>query len=599
MYRTPPAGAPLILQPSPPLPPRGLTRRWRYRQPQAATLAPGESLVQRVLRARGVTEPALAAAFLEPRLTGLHDPSLIPDLDRAAARLLAALDAREPIAIYGDYDVDGVTASAILWHVMAALRPDAPVSTYVPHRVDEGYGINSAAIAALADQGVKVVVSVDCGVTAVDPAAVARRRGIDLIITDHHNPPASLADLPDAYAVVHPRRPDSAYPFGDLSGAGVAYKLAWRLATLAAGSSKVAPDVRALLVDLLAFAALGAIADIVPLLDENRVLARHGLARIRSGRFRGLRELVRAARLESQEISAWDVGFRLGPRLNACGRLAHARDAVELFTSASAERAADIAADLEMHNRDRREIEQAIFASACERIVRDGLDSADRRAIVLADPQWHQGVVGIVCSRLVERFCRPAILLRSESGRCHGSARSIDGFNLHAALQRCAPLLEKFGGHNMAAGLALRESDLPAFASAFTAVANEEIAVERLVREATVDAPALLSELTLEAVRELERLEPHGPGNPPVRLALHACTIAANPTPLGKGGEHLSMLLRQEPSPRCVRVVAWKWAEHRGALHAGMRVDALVRPQISRYSGEAVELELTDLACPE
>ena len=257
---------------------RGVLKRWAVR-----TAAPGgepaggggagggAGLAERVLAARGVTG-AEATAFLDPRLSGLHDPSLIPDLDRAAERLLAALEKRELVVIYGDYDVDGITASAILFHMFRLLKPEAPLRMYVPHRVDEGYGLNSEAISHLADQGARVIVSVDCGVTAVGPASVARARGVDLIITDHHNPPQRVEDLPAAYAVVHPRRPDSAYPFGELSGAGVAYKLAWRLATLASGSNRASPAARELLVDLLGFAALGAIADVVPLVGENRVI---------------------------------------------------------------------------------------------------------------------------------------------------------------------------------------------------------------------------------------------------------------------------------------------------------------------------------------
>src|SRR5262245_51824098 len=261
---------------------RGLSKLWKSRTAVLAAGSGGGSLVDRILAVRGLADGA-AAAFLDPRLTQLHDPSLVPDLDRGAGRLMAALSAREPVAIYGDYDVDGVTATAILFHIFRAIAPDAPVRTYVPHRLDEGYGLNAAAVRQLAAEGARVIVSVDCGITATGPAAEARAAGVDLIITDHHNPPASLADLPAAYAVVHPRRPDSAYPFGELSGAGVAYKLAWRLATMASGSARVTPALRALLLELLAFAALGAIADVVPLVGENRVIARFGLARMKHG----------------------------------------------------------------------------------------------------------------------------------------------------------------------------------------------------------------------------------------------------------------------------------------------------------------------------
>ncbi|MEX0877181.1 MAG: DHH family phosphoesterase, partial [Phycisphaerales bacterium] len=252
---------------------RGLTRVWR---PRCEQDHPGD-LISRVLLARGISPGPVGDAFLNPTLKSMHDPSLIPDLDRAARRILDAIDREEQIVIFGDYDVDGVTASAIMIHLIRVISPSAKVRSYIPHRLDEGYGLNCEAVRSLAAEGADLIVSVDCGITAIEPAATAREIGIDLIITDHHNPPESMDDLPDAFAVVHPRRPDSTYPFGELCGAGVAYKLAWRIATMHAGSQRVSPACREALIEMLAFAALGSIADIVPLIDENRVIVRHGL----------------------------------------------------------------------------------------------------------------------------------------------------------------------------------------------------------------------------------------------------------------------------------------------------------------------------------
>jgi single-stranded-DNA-specific exonuclease len=289
----------------------GLTCRWTFRNADAPAAARDLPLVDRVLSARGIAQ-AGAGDFLDPRLVHLHDPALIPDMDRAAARLLGALKGGETIAIYGDYDVDGITATAMLYHMFGAIAPDAlreRVITYVPHRIEEGYGLNADAISELAKRGAKVIVSVDCGVTAVEPARRAREEGVDLIITDHHNAPAGDAPLPDAFAVVHPRRPGSAYPFGDLSGAGVAYKLAWRLATMHERSPRLSPPMRTLLIDMLAFAALGTIADVVPLIGENRVIARFGLGRIKHSPFIGLRALVNASSLGGENVDAMDVGW--------------------------------------------------------------------------------------------------------------------------------------------------------------------------------------------------------------------------------------------------------------------------------------------------
>lgn len=577
---------------------QGFIARWRFRGHAPGPEQQQLALAERVLLARGLSGPD-ASTFLEPRLTQLHDPSLIPDLDRAAARLLHAATTGEPIVVYGDYDVDGVTGASILYHMLRCLAPQAQVSTYVPHRLDEGYGLHNEAMTELAARGAKVVVSVDCGITAVAPARVARSLGLDLIITDHHNPPRRMEDLPDAYAVVHPRRPDSAYPFGELSGAGVAYKLAWRLATLHAGGPRVGPDVRELLVELLAMAALGAIADIVPLVDENRVIARFGLARVKHSRNIGLRALVEASGLAGEKIDSIDVGFRLAPRLNASGRMGHAREAMELFATADPARAAEIAATLSEQNEQRQAVERRIFETADQMAAAAGMTGPDRRAIVLAHPEWHPGVVGIVCSRLVEKHSRPVILLASKDGHCHGSARSIEGFDLHAALERCSEHLDKFGGHRMAAGMHLAEPKLGAFTDAFVAHASGLIAADDMCRHLTIDCRARLDELTPQAVSGLERLEPCGAGNPESRILLEDVVIADRPSLLGAQGKHLAIQLGTSGAgspPRRLRVVAWNFAPHAGKIAAGVRVDAVVKPRLSVWNGtERVEPELCDL----
>lgn len=552
-------------------------------------------LRERVLAARGLIEPGAADGYLSPKLTHLHDPSLIPDLDRAAERLMDALRAGQPVVIYGDYDVDGVTGTAILYHTMRAISPGADVRTYVPHRLEEGYGLNTDAVRELGAAGARVIVSVDCGVTAIEPARAAREAGIDLIITDHHNPPARIEDLPDAHSVVHPRRPDSAYPFGQLSGAGVAYKLAWRLATLHAGDRRVDPRMRELLVDLLAFAALGTIADIVPLVGENRVIARHGLVRVKHSGFVGLRALVEASGLAGEDIDAMAVGFRLGPRLNAAGRMGHAREANELFTTADPARAREIATRLSKQNQDRRDTEARIFDAADEMAEAMGMTSPDRRAIVLAHEGWHAGVVGIVCSRLVEKHRRPVILMNRKDGVCHGSGRSIEGFNLHAALTRCARHIEKFGGHDMAAGLHVSEPKLGAFTEAFIAHASRTIDADDMCRWLTVDCDAALDELDAPTVLGLGALEPCGAGNPDPQLLLRGCIVADRPQPMGAQAKHLAVQLRSSAGRR-VRAVAWGFGEHRDRFVTGSRVDVVVRPKVSYWNGSTrVEPEIRDV----
>ncbi|MCC6676327.1 MAG: single-stranded-DNA-specific exonuclease RecJ [Phycisphaerales bacterium] len=570
---------------------RGLRCVWRARSRAADSDLP---LHARVLAARGLIGAAEAEAFLNPSLRELHPPSLIPDLDRAAARLLDAARARQPIAIYGDYDVDGITATAILYHTLRHLAPDADVRTYVPHRLEEGYGLNSEALRQLATEGIRVVVSVDCGVTAVEPARAARAAGLDLIITDHHNPPQRLEDLPDAYAVVHPRRPDSTYPFDHLSGAGVAYKLAWRLATMSCGEDRVPAPARALLIELLSFAALGSIADVVPLIGENRVFARHGLHRIKHSPIIGLRALVEASGLAGEDLNAEDVGFKMGPRLNACGRMGHAREAVELLTIADADRAATIARELSRLNDLRRQTEQQILAQAIDMAEAAGMTSPDRRAIILAHEDWHAGVVGIVCSRLVDRFHRPAILLCRKGDECHGSGRSIDGFSLHAALTDCATHLSTFGGHDMAAGLRLDHARLAAFTDAFLDIAAARLSPDQLVGALTYDCRARAADLSADAVRRLDLLAPFGRANPTLRLRLDDAAVESGPDAFGKTNKHVSWRIRQDT--RLIRLIGWNWAEQDNLPRRGARIDAVITPRLNVWNGlTSVEAELHDL----
>ena len=569
---------------------RGLARMWKCRAP---VHAPGASLVERILAARGLSDKAIASDFLAPTLNHLHDPALLPDMDRAAERVLRALRARQPLVIYGDYDVDGITATSILWHTFRLIEPNAPVTTYIPHRIDEGYGLSTDAIQTLADGGARVIVSVDCGITATAAAQTARDRGIDLIITDHHNPPASNDDLPPAFAVVHPRRPGSRYPFGELSGAGVAYKLAWRIGTLACNGGRGTRGLQTLLIDLLALAALGTIADVVALVGENRVLARFGLARIKHSPLVGLRALVEASGLSGENIESDDVGFKLAPRLNACGRMGHAREAVELLTTAGAPRATEIARALCRFNDQRRATERRIFLHAAAMVEAQGMHSSDRRAIVLAHEDWHAGVVGIVCSRLVERFGRPTILMCTTDGECHGSGRSIEGFALADALAECTALLRSHGGHDMAAGLRLDAANLGEFTESFTRVANSRLTPDDLVRPLLVDTDARVDEITDDAAAQLDRLAPFGQGNPRVRVRITGATLVDKPAPLGSSGEHASLKLRGTSGPP-LRVVAWNWLSRLNGIARGQAVEAVVSPKMSSYSGH-VEAELHDL----
>ncbi|MHC4810507.1 MAG: single-stranded-DNA-specific exonuclease RecJ, partial [Planctomycetota bacterium] len=529
----------------------------------------------------------------------LHPPALLPGADAAAERIVAAVRAGERIAIYGDYDVDGMTATAILTHVIRRLRPDADLMSYVPHRLEEGYGLNAPALEQLAAEGVRLVVTVDCGITARSEVAVGRAAGLDLIVTDHHElPPGGAEAMPEAI-LVHPRLPGSAYPNGDLCGAGVAFKLAWRIAQVWAGSDLVGQVARQALVEVLPLAALGTIADVVPLVGENRILTRFGLQTIKASPIEGLRALIEASGLMGQDIDDERAGFVLAPRLNACGRLGHARDAVRLLCDATGEEAARIAGMLARLNAERQKTERGITEQAAAMAESEGMTGDDRRAIVLADAQWHPGVVGIVCSRLVERFGRPVVLLqRGDDGMLKGSARSIDGYSIHAGLEACSAHLERFGGHEAAAGLTLRAERFEAFREALLRHAGEHIRPEQLVPSLRMDVDAVLRELTPEAVRAVRRLGPFGRGNPRpvVRLGGVQITDARR---MGGDLRHLSLEIR-DPRDGAgggrLRAVWFGGGEHAAALVPGRRIDLAVEPRVDRWRGrERVEAHVRDV----
>jgi single-stranded-DNA-specific exonuclease len=577
---------------------RGLTHRWEFRcDKPASARGSGKSLVDRILAARGLDDSADAARFCAPTLRDMHVPSLLPGADEAAGRLLAAAAAGRSIVIYGDYDVDGVSAIAILHHTLRAIEPTARVSWFVPHRVDDGYGLSAEALRSLRAGGADVVVSVDCGITALEPAGVAREIGLELIITDHHGLPPTGLGLPEAAAIVHPALGGGTYPFADLCGAGVAFKVAWRMATLAAGSERVGASMQQLLMNLLAFVALGTIADVVPLVGENRVLTSFGLRLIKRTPFVGLNALIEATNLSDAKIDCERVGFVLGPHLNACGRMGHAADAVRLFTTDDHAEAAAIARSLASMNDDRRRTERAIFESAVRKAEDAGMTSPDRRIIVLADSSWHPGVIGIVCSRLVERFGRPAILLNRQREVCKGSARSVEGYSILRALEACAADLTAYGGHDMAAGLTINNERLDAFVEAITAHANEHIPVAHLTPSLRIDCDADLAELTLGEVRALRQLGPFGRGNPRPLLRIANLVVSGAPRQMGSEGRHLSI---QVSDPRIgrsgmMRAVWWKRAEHAAALAAGCHVDLAAEPKINEWNGRvAVELDIRD-----
>lgn len=591
----------------------GLGKRWRWRDGSTDGGGGGdEPLVERLLRLRGVEGDEATQAFLHPKLGDLHDPSLLPGVQRAAQRIVQTVREHQRVVIYGDYDVDGVTASAILWHTLRAIG--GSVTAYVPDRMEEGYGLNSEAIRRLAtplaapdEHGhPPLIISVDCGITAVEPAAVARELGVDLIITDHHT--FDPESLPEAYALVHPRLTDDdtpeAYACPDLCGAGVAYKLAWQVLREHCGSDRLPAPLRELMVELLSLVALGTVADVAPLTGENRILTAYGLGRIKSTSLGGLSALIDAAKLRDEKIGAYHVGFVLGPRLNACGRMGHAKHAVELLTDADPARAAELATFLNGENDHRRATERAMTDEAVAMVEERGYAAADRRAIVLAGEGWHPGVVGIVASRLVERYSRPVVMLARDNGTAKGSARSVSGVCIHTALTACREHLRKFGGHAMAAGMTLDSSSVDAFREAMVAHCNEHLSEGDLTGEVKLDAAVELHRCDVGLFEQLDRLAPFGAGNPRPTLLLRGVTLDRAAQRMGGQGKHLSLFLRSDAEGReggggrrvVQRAVAFNFGDMAEALPAGVELDVAFTPKLDTWQGRMrAELHVVDL----
>jgi single-stranded-DNA-specific exonuclease len=594
-------------------------RRWILppTDPRARELADRlrtSQLVAQMLLNRGISELDDCLNFLRPSLKCLHEPSLLPNLTLAAERIARAIRDDQKIVIYGDYDVDGITAVAILWHAIKLLGGHA--ETYVPHRLEEGYGLNAEAVAQVCDAGAKLIVTVDCGITAIGPANVARDRGVDLIITDHHQwheTAAPLTDdekehepiLPTCYAIVHPRisgqrsaasGQQRAYPNPHLCGAGVAFKLAWGIGQAVNGgaAARVSDEFRAFLLEATALAALGTIADVVPLVGENRVLAHYGLSGLKQSKLTGIRALIASAGLDGQKLDSYHVGFLLAPRLNACGRMGHAQLAVEMLTTASPERATEIATFLEKQNRERQSIERKILDEAIEQIDRLGMDSPDCRAIVLGSDAWHAGVIGIVASRLVDRYNRPAVLVSLANGSGQGSGRSISGFHLARAFEACNEHLEAYGGHEMAAGLKIRTENFESFRRAFCAHALGIVTPEMLTAELKLECLAELVHMTEALVQDLARLGPFGHGNRKPTLWLKEVELAGAPRRVGKTGDHLQLYIRQGQS--FMRCIAFGCGHLFDKLQPGIKIDLAVQPQLNEYNGRvSVELEVKDV----
>ncbi|XID93640.1 single-stranded-DNA-specific exonuclease RecJ [Paenibacillaceae bacterium WGS1546] len=533
-------------------------------------------LVAAVLVGRGWTSEDLAG-YLAPGEGGLHDPYEMKDMSAAVERIRGAIAAGERIRVYGDYDADGVTSTALMVRLLTELG--ANFDTYIPHRSKEGYGLNTAAIDKAKEAGVRLLITVDNGISATEQIAYAGELDIDVVVTDHHEPPERL---PQAIALVNPKRKDCPYPFKDLCGAGVVFKLAHAML------GRPMPEYADL-------AAIGTIADLMPLVGENRIIASLGLQRLRSRPSVGIRALARAAGFEPAELSGGRIGFSIAPRLNAGGRLEHADGALKLLVSESEEEAERLAAELDRLNVERQTLVDRTFEEADElwrmQIETDG---GARRAIVLAKEGWNAGIAGLVASKLVERYYLPSVVLAidADTGLCKGSARSIEGFDLYAALTQCADLLEHYGGHRAAAGMTMRTDRVPELAASLDELAGQRVAPEDWLPRKRADLVLSLSEVTLADTEALAAMEPFGNGNPAPKFVLRNATIRDSRT-MGKTGNHLRFTAEQAGG--AIEVVAFGKGDERERMPAGMRVDLLGELSINEWNGNRkLQLRLQD-----
>jgi single-stranded-DNA-specific exonuclease len=561
---------------------------------QRATGVP--SVLAQLLVCRGICDPVTIREFLDCKLGALRDPDLLPGIPAAAERIMAAVEAQQPIVVYGDYDADGMTATALLLTCLRLLGAQA--SYYVPHRIDEGYGLNDEALRTLSQQGARILVTVDCGIASVSQAETARELGLDLVITDHHQ----FADqLPHAAAIVHPRLPGTSYPFGELSGVGVAFKLAWALCQRASRAKRVSPQMRSFLLQAMGLAAIGTVADVVPLLDENRILVHHGLTSLKQRSPLGLSHLMRVCKLhEKPTLDCEDIGFALAPRLNAAGRLGQAQLAIELLTTQNPERAMALAEYLHELNGSRESLERSIYLAANKQI-QEQCDLGNDAAIVLAGRGWHPGVIGIVAGRLAERHHRPVVLIALDEVGVKsgiGSARSVPGFDLHAALGSCAAHLLSYGGHAAAAGLRIEESRVEDFRAAFLECVasnlNGASGGPGRQPELRIDGEVIFSSLTPTIVEQIERLGPFGHGNARPMLCASNVLLAEPPKPIGNGGRHLGLRLRQHNV--AIRGVAFGGGEWAAEIsRADGPIHVAFRPVINTFAGRrTVEAHLAD-----
>ena len=566
-----------------------MTSRWNYLPLTAeeqkletelarrfANVAPiSELLVQ-----RGIGSVAEAEKFFHPSLRNLHDPFLMPDMDKAVDRLNRAMGSKERIMVYGDYDVDGTTAVSLVYRYLQNFYSE--IEYYIPTRYDDGYGISKAVIDEADERDVKLIIILDCGIKAIEEIRYAREKGIDFIICDHHVPDD---ELPPAVAILNPKMEGSTYPCPHLSGCGVGYKL-MQAFSISNGIGT------AELESMLDLVAVSIAADIVPMVDENRVMAYHGLKRLNSNPNMGLRAIIRICGLGGKEISISDVIFKIGPRINASGRMQSGGEAVELLTARDVKEANEKALAIDQYNKDRKELDKRITEEANAILDRRGESESDKKSIVIYNKDWHKGIIGIVASRLTELYYKPSVVLTLSNGLATGSSRSVQGFDVYRAVDSARDLLENFGGHTYAVGLSMKEENIPEFTRRFEEYVAANILPSQLTPQLDIDAIINFAQITPEFVSMLRLFNPFGPGNQKPVFCTRNVKDFGTGKLVGKNLEHIKLELVDDTSGKVFNGIAFNMAKYFDHIHAGKPFDICYTIEENKHRNAGSTLQL-------
>lgn len=543
-----------------------------------------DKVLSNLLVQRGVKTFDEAKAFFRPELNHLHDPFLMKDMEKAVERITTAIKANEQILVYGDYDVDGTTAVALIYTFLKQYTPN--VKYYVPNRYNEGYGISFKGIDFAKTEGVSLIIALDCGIKSIDKVAYAKQQEIDFVICDHHYPGEQI---PEAFAVLDPKRPDCNYPYKHLSGCGVGFKLIQAYYMF----NKIAFEG---IIPFLDLVAVSIASDIVPITGENRILMHYGLKVLSENPRTGLRSIIKIAGIENREIDVDDIVFKIGPRINAAGRIETADNAVELLISDDEKKAMSIGDIINDFNNTRKSIDNTITAEALKLIV-DTKCEKGKYSTVLYNPLWHKGVIGIVASRLIETYYRPTIILTQSNGFATGSARSVEGFDLYQAIDACSDLLENFGGHMFAAGITLKTENIPAFIERFEDYVGRKIREDQLSQTILIDDQLELKDITPKFYRILKQFRPFGPDNmSPVFLTKNVVDNGCGRI-VGTTSEHLRLELIQEAAPFCVYpAIGFQLAKHFSYIKKGNPFDICYSIEENEFRGNvSLQIRIRDI----